>query len=83
MPESQPPLPTNQAFVVQFRAPPTGAASAYDGRVERLVSGRVVGFHALEELLAHERSTTMRPVSLPDLLAGAASLGIILFLWLQ
>jgi hypothetical protein len=54
MPESKPPLPTNRAFVAQFRAPPAGAASAY-----------------------------MKPVSLPDLLAGAASLGIILFLWLQ
>jgi hypothetical protein len=83
MPESQPPLPTNRAVVVQFRAPPTGAASAYDGRVEHLVSGQAARFHALEELLAHERGTTMRPVSLPDLLAGAASLGIILFLWLQ
>lgn len=83
MPESQPPLPTNRAVVVQFRAPPIGAASAYDGRIEHLVSGRVVGFHALEELLAHERGTTMRPVSLPDLLAGVVSLGIILFLWLQ
>jgi hypothetical protein len=31
----------------------------------------------------HERSTTMRPVSLPDLLAGVVSLGIVLFLWLQ
>jgi hypothetical protein len=83
MPESQPPLPTNRTFVMQFRTPPTGAASSYDGRVERLVSGQVVRFHALEELLAYERGTTMRPVSLPDLLAGAASLGIILFLWLQ
>jgi hypothetical protein len=31
----------------------------------------------------HERGTTMRPVSLPDLLAGVVSLGIVLFLWLQ
>lgn len=31
----------------------------------------------------HERGTIMRPVSLPDLLAGIVSLGIVLFLWLQ
>jgi hypothetical protein len=38
--------------VVQFRAQPTGASSSYDGRVEHLVSGQVVRFHSLEELLA-------------------------------
>jgi hypothetical protein len=31
----------------------------------------------------HERAATMRPLSLPDLLAGIVALGIILFLWLQ
>jgi hypothetical protein len=31
----------------------------------------------------HERGTTMIAVSLPDLLAAIASLGIVLFLWLQ
>jgi hypothetical protein len=49
---SQPSLPTNRAFVVQFRPQPTGASSAYDGRVEHLVSGQVARFHSLEELLA-------------------------------
>jgi hypothetical protein len=49
-PGSQPALPTNRAFVVQFRAQPTGA-SAYEGRVEHLVSGQVARFHSLEELL--------------------------------
>jgi hypothetical protein len=38
--------------VVQFRTQPTGASSCYDGRVEHLVSGQVVRFHSLEELLA-------------------------------
>jgi hypothetical protein len=38
--------------VVQFRAPPTGTPSHYDGRVEHLVSGQVARFHSLEELLA-------------------------------
>jgi hypothetical protein len=52
MPPSQPSLPTNRFFVVQFRAQPTRASSSYDGRVEHLVSGQVVRFHSLEELLA-------------------------------
>jgi hypothetical protein len=37
---------------VQFRAPPTGASPPYEGRVEHLVSGQVMRFHSLEELLA-------------------------------
>ena len=49
---SQPSLPNNRAFVVQFRAPPTGAAPCHAGRVEHLVSGQVARFHSLEELVA-------------------------------
>ena len=49
---SPPSLPSNRVFVVQFRLPPTGAPSGYDGRVEHLVSGQVARFHSLEELLA-------------------------------
>jgi hypothetical protein len=52
MSKSQPSLPIDRAFVVQFRAQPTGASSAYDGRVEHVVSGQVARFHSLEELLA-------------------------------
>ena len=52
VPESQASLPTNRAFVVQFRAQHTGASPTYDGRVEHLVSGQVARFHSLEELLA-------------------------------
>ena len=52
MASSQPSLPTNRVFVVQFRSQPTGAPSRYDGRVEHLVSGQVARFHSLEELLA-------------------------------
>ena len=48
---SQPSLPTNRVFVVQFRAQPTEASSSYDGRVEHVVSGQVARFHSLEELL--------------------------------
>jgi hypothetical protein len=46
------PLPTNRAFVVQFRAQPSGAPLGWEGRVEHVVSGQVTHFHSLEELLA-------------------------------
>jgi hypothetical protein len=49
---SPPSLPSNRAFVVQFRSPPAGEPARYDGRVEHLVSGQVARFHSLEELLA-------------------------------
>jgi hypothetical protein len=50
--QSQPSLPTNRAFVVQFRVSPAGAVPRYEGRVEHVVSGKVTRFHSLEELLA-------------------------------
>jgi hypothetical protein len=52
VPPSQPSLPSNRVFVVQFRAQPAGASSSYDGRVEHIASGQVARFHSLEELLA-------------------------------
>ena len=52
MAPSQPSLPSNRVFVVQFRLQPAEAPSRYDGRVEHLVSGQVARFHSLEELLA-------------------------------
>jgi hypothetical protein len=51
VPSSQPSLPSNRVFVVQFRAQPPGVSLAYDGRVEHLVSGQQARFHSLEELL--------------------------------
>ena len=50
----QPPpsLPTNRAFVVQFRAQPADTPLSWEGRVEHLTSGQVLRFHASEELLA-------------------------------
>jgi hypothetical protein len=51
MPQSQPSLPTNRVFVVQFRSPPTGGAPSYEGRVEHLASYQVAHFHSLEELV--------------------------------
>ena len=50
MPQHQPTLPTNRAFVVWLRAQPTGAPFAWDGRVEHVVSGQVTDFQSLEEL---------------------------------
>jgi hypothetical protein len=52
MPSSQPALPANRAFVVQFRALTSEGSPTYDGRVEHLVSGQEARFHSLEELLA-------------------------------
>ena len=52
MASSQPSLPSNRVFVVQFRTQPPGGPAGYDGRVEHLVSGQVARFHSLEELLA-------------------------------
>jgi hypothetical protein len=54
MAPSKPTLPSNQAFVVQFRTRPQGAPS-WEGRVEHLVSYQVARFHALDELLAFMR----------------------------
>ena len=51
MSQPQPTLPTNRAFVVQFRAQPSGASRGWEGRVEHVVSGQVTHFQSLEELL--------------------------------
>ena len=48
---SQPTLPTNHAFLIQFRAQIWEALLAWDGRVEHMVSGRAMHSHAPEELL--------------------------------
>jgi len=52
MASPQPSLPSNRAFVVQFRAQLTGPALSWEGRVEHLNSGQVLRFHSPEELLA-------------------------------
>ena len=52
MPQPSPSLPTNRAFVVQFRAQPADAPLSWEGRAEHLTSGQVLRFHASEELLA-------------------------------
>jgi hypothetical protein len=48
---SQPSLPTDRAFVVQFRAKTTDAQLSWEGHVEHLVSGQVARFSSPEELL--------------------------------
>ena len=55
MPQLPPPLPTNRAFVVQFRAQSSGAPMGWEGRVEHVVSGQMTHFHSLKELLAFIR----------------------------
>jgi hypothetical protein len=50
--QSQPSLPSDRAFVVQFRPRPAGAPPSFEGRVEHLASYRVARFSSLEELLA-------------------------------
>jgi len=52
MPQPQPSLPTNRAFVVQFRTQPADTPLSWEGRVEHLVSGQVKRFQSPEELLA-------------------------------
>ena len=52
MTPSQPTLPSNRAFVVQFRAWPSNAPPSWAGRVEHLISHQVARFHSLDELLA-------------------------------
>jgi hypothetical protein len=64
MAASQPPLPTNHAFLVQFRAQSPETPMAWEGRVEHVVSGQVTHFHALEELLTfiqHVLAGVQRP----------------------
>jgi len=52
MPQPPPSLPTNRAFVIQFRNQPADAPLLWEGRVEHLTSGQVLRFHTPEELLA-------------------------------
>src|SRR5262252_6638315 len=51
MTQSQPTLPSNRAFVVQFRAQSSGALLSWAGRVEHLVSHQGARFQSLAELL--------------------------------
>ena len=52
MTRAEPTLPSNRAFVVQFRGEATGAPPYGSGRVEHVVSGQAALFDSAEELLA-------------------------------
>ena len=62
---SKPTLPSNQAFVVQFRTRPCGAPS-WGGRVEHLASYQVARFDRLDELLTFMRRVLTEVVAQPD-----------------
>jgi hypothetical protein len=44
-------LPTNRAFVLQFRTDADIEQGRFDGRIEHVVSGQTTLFHSLEELM--------------------------------
>jgi hypothetical protein len=48
--EKRSPLPTDRAFVLQFRADADVQQGRFDGRIEHVVSGQTALFHSLEEL---------------------------------
>jgi hypothetical protein len=48
---SEPPLPTEMAFVVQFAADTEARQGHFMGRVEHIVSGRATHFASWEDLL--------------------------------
>ena len=52
MTKREPSLPTNRAFVVQFRVETDLERGRCTGRVEHVVSGQAIHFSSLEELLA-------------------------------
>ncbi len=45
-------LPTNRAFVLQFRRHADVKKGCVDGRIEHITSGRAELFHTLDELVA-------------------------------
>ena len=50
MDRSQPSLPSNRAFVVQFRARSTQVPPCWEGRVEHLTSGQAMHFQSQDAL---------------------------------
>ena len=49
MTQSEPTLPSNRAFVVQFRAATGSASGRCSGRVEHIVSGQATHFESWEQ----------------------------------
>ena len=52
MTQAEPTLPSNRAFVVQFRVEGQEMQPECKGRVEHVVSGQAADFQSLETLLA-------------------------------
>ena len=50
MTQAEPTLPSNRAFVVQFRASQTDTSIPSTGRVEHVVSGQATRFQSWEDL---------------------------------
>ena len=48
---SQPPLPPDRAFVVQFRPPTASGAGLFMGRIEHITSGVARPFASLDDLV--------------------------------
>ena len=65
MARSQPTLPSNRAFVVQFGTQSSGAPPSWAGRVEHLVSHQVARFQSLDELLAFMSRVLMEVDGVP------------------
>jgi hypothetical protein len=67
MTPAPPSLPSNRAFVVQFRAQPKELALSWEGRVEHLSSGQVLRFHTPEELLTFLARVLAEGSELPNI----------------
>jgi hypothetical protein len=52
MAQRLPSLPSNRAFVVQFRLPSTDGPVTWEGRVEHVTSGQAQRFESQEQLWA-------------------------------
>ena len=50
MSQRLPSLPSNRAFVVQFRLPAAGKPMVWEGRVEHVMSGQAQRFQSQEQL---------------------------------
>jgi len=51
-PQNEPILPSNRAFVLQFRLGDDGSGGCYAGRIEHIESGRVEHFYSAEDMCA-------------------------------
>ena len=60
MNNAEPTLPSNRAFVVQFRTATAPAPEQYAGRVEHLVSGQATRFESWEHLQRFIKRTLAR-----------------------